>query len=114
MHGYLLDHTEFPPLPTAPSVLDSRDLQHDRVDDPMDDDGEYELDPRHLDADFSAISSGGDGCVVAPRAQRYTERDAFPDHARAAHWLCISDMKSRRMEISRCARASPASARAYF
>ena len=84
MHGHLLDDRVFPPLPAAPGIPHSRDLQQDRVDDPMDDDGEYELDPRHLDADFSAISSGGDGCVVAPRAQRYTARDAIPDHACAA------------------------------
>ena len=100
-------------LPVAPHAapgipVTSRDLQHDRVDDPMDDDGEYELDPRHLDADFSAIASGGYGCVVAPRAQREAERDAFPDHARAAHWLCIGDTNSRFPGRSICARVPTA------
>ena len=61
MHGYLLDHSEFPSLPTSPKLPISRDLQHDRVDDPMDDDGQYYLDPRQLDGDFSAFSRDSDG-----------------------------------------------------
>ena len=61
MYGYPLDDRDFPPLSAAPSVPNSRDLQHDRVDDPTDGDGEYYLDPRQLHGDFSAFSCNSDG-----------------------------------------------------